>query len=192
VTEWAWASSVDELLRLRKKSGGEQADVSYRSDARRALAGRWVGRYAQSVVFTRPAWMDVHFDVRTGREGEELFGKGTDGVGAFTIDGMLPANDVGIRLSKRYVGAHLVFYNGLVEDRSIRGVWAISTTNFGLFAFHHADDLDRSCLPRRRGFFGRLWSRAFHSEPAIDGHRHRKLVDRFYELRPDLAHLGLP
>jgi hypothetical protein len=171
-----WASSVDELLRLRKKEG-ITAVASYREDARRQLGGRWIGRYAQSVILTRPAWMDVHFDVRLSAEGEEMVGKGMDGIGPFEMDGWLSA-DATVRLTKRYIGAHQVAYEGVLEERSIRGVWTISASNYGLFAFHHIDDLDRGCLPKR-GILDRLWSVFFHTEGPLDARRHQELVDQF-------------
>lgn len=176
MTEWAWAASVDELLRLPKKKP-DARDASYRSDAMGSLRGRWLGRYAQPLVTLQPVWMDLVVDVRRESQGvQALVGEGNDALGRFTLEGSIAPDDPVVRMMKRYVAGH-------------------STTNLGLFTFHHEDVFDRVAAdalapPAEEGFLAALRALFFYRENPIDMAAHAKLVERFFQLRPELRPVG--
>ena len=192
MADQAWAESVDRLLRLpRRHEGGTER--GYRAGAAGSLRGRWIGRYAQPRVSSRPVWMDLVIDVQaSGDRTELLVADGNDPIGRFTLEATLVPDDPVVRLTKRYVGGHLISYNAVFDDRSLRGVWHMTMENLGLFAFHHEDVLDRAVFERKppKRFLDKLYSLLFYEEPAIDVVEHRRLMERFWQLQPDLRPVG--
>jgi hypothetical protein len=91
-------------------------------------SGLWAGHYVQF-------WLK-HSQQMTLEFADGLIrGDGTDGLGAFTIDGEYRVDEGEVLLGwiKTYQGAHSVLYLGKLEDGKIVGKWKLSIGS-GAFA----------------------------------------------------------
>ena len=73
--------------------------------------------------------MELHLTFAAGR----LSGDGTDDVGPFLIKGRYDTTTRECYWTKRYLGAHDVFYRGFREGKGIWGTWEISLLAHGGF-----------------------------------------------------------
>ncbi len=62
-----------------------------------------------------------------------MSGDGNDDVGRFLIKGHYDSQSLECHWTKRYVGAHDVFYRGFREGKGIWGTWEIGNLNHGGF-----------------------------------------------------------
>ena len=92
-------------------------------------SGQWAGHYVQMLI--------KHAQAMTLEFADGLIrGDGSDGLGAFTIDGeyRVDAGEVRMGWIKTYNGAHSVLYLGRLEQGKIVGKWKLSmmTGSFAL------------------------------------------------------------
>jgi hypothetical protein len=73
--------------------------------------------------------MDLHLTFQNGR----MSGEGQDDIGRFTIAGCYDATSFDCSWTKRYVGAHEVYYEGCREGKGIWGRWDIGAAAHGGF-----------------------------------------------------------
>ncbi len=83
-------------------------------------SGAWTGFYLQSWLPGRNT-VDMHL---TWAEGK-LKGKGTDGVGSYTVEGEYEIDTGKCAWTKKYIGRHSVAYRGVNDGHGIWGVWEI-------------------------------------------------------------------
>jgi len=74
--------------------------------------------------------MALHLTFANG----SMTGDGSDDVGRFQIKGRYDAGNAECYWTKRYVGAHDVFYRGFREGKGIWGTWELGI--FGRGGFH--------------------------------------------------------
>jgi hypothetical protein len=90
-------------------------------------SGPWVGFY--TYVPSDRHRMDLHLDFANGN----MSGDGNDDVGRFIIRGRYDAQSRECYWTKRYLGAHDVFYEGYREGKGIWGRWEIGAFAHGGF-----------------------------------------------------------
>jgi len=101
-------------------------------------SGIWAGHYVQ--FFMKHA-QQMNLEFADGL----IRGDGSDGLGAFTIDGEYRADEGEVRLGwiKTYQGAHSVLYLGKLESGQIVGKWNLMVSmGTGAFALSPAIRMD--------------------------------------------------
>jgi hypothetical protein len=83
-------------------------------------SGAWTGFFLQSWLPGRNT-TNLHMVCSNGR----LTGKGSDRVGAYTIDGEYDLVTGRCEWTKQYIGKHSVAYRGVNDGNGIWGVWEI-------------------------------------------------------------------
>lgn len=90
-------------------------------------SGPWVGFYNHGPGERHRMDLDLTF------ANGNLDGTGTDDVGRFLIKGRYDAANRECHWTKRYLGAHDVFYRGFREGKGIWGTWEITIQDHGGF-----------------------------------------------------------
>lgn len=90
-------------------------------------SGDWAGFYQQGSSKFR-------MDLRLSFRANVISGAGADSIGQFSVRGRYDPESREVTFSKRYQGAHDVYYRGYRETRGIWGVWEIGT--FQRSGFH--------------------------------------------------------
>lgn len=87
-------------------------------------SGQWEGFY-------------LHFGQKYKKENILNFcdgivsGHGTDGIGSYTWKGKYDTEDGNCHMTKTYVGAHQVFYSGIVDENGFWGHWKLQFMSDG-------------------------------------------------------------
>ncbi|HEX4589193.1 MAG TPA: hypothetical protein VH120_04650 [Gemmataceae bacterium] len=86
-------------------------------------SGTWTGFFLQKLLPGRHQ-MELILTFHQG----EMTGEGRDWVGEFIVRGRYDTSDGRCHWSKRYLGKHDVFYQGVNEGKGIWGHWEIAST----------------------------------------------------------------
>lgn len=101
-------------------------------------SGAWRGFYVYAAGGQRHAMqLDLVFDAQTVR------GAGTDDIGPFSIHGGFEPDGVRVWWHKQYVGAHVVWYDGVrdgARPRLVYGGWRIGPAAAGGFKIWRGTD----------------------------------------------------
>lgn len=98
------------------------------ADSREPPSGRWMGYYLYA-----PTGPRNRQSLRLSFSRGKLSGDGSDGVGAFSVDGEYDTGSSTVRWVKSYLGMHSVNYHGYHERRVIWGRWTIDAQCHGGF-----------------------------------------------------------
>lgn len=83
--------------------------------------GEWSGFFLQPPT-SQPHWMLFYLEFSGG----VMRGEGNDFVGPFHLHGTYDVATSHCRWSKKYIGKHMVEYEGLCSERGIIGQWTIA------------------------------------------------------------------
>ena len=109
---------MDQKLQLKKEKTASKLSK---------FSGKWKGYYKQC-----GSKHEMTCILTFGHDGI-ISGRGSDGIGRFTISGKTKAGD-SFAFTKQYVGAHSVVYNGTVHWRdlpTLKGQWHLTGQSDG-------------------------------------------------------------
>ncbi len=97
------------------------------------VSGEWTGFYLES-HHDRRGWMHLYLEFQPPSGDRGTFrGEGTDYVGPWNLTGEYSPADKRVGWVKRYVGRHLVRYDGTAGENGIVGHWSIAGLLSGRF-----------------------------------------------------------
>jgi len=144
------------------------------------VSGEWTGFYLEP-HHDRRGWMHLYLEFQSPvRDRGVVRGEGTDYVGPWNLSGIYLPADNKVTWDKRYVGRHIVHYQGVGGQNGVTGQWSIGGYLGGQFhiwprswgqidELYMADDLgkdrDQGISPGIFSGSGGVMEPAFDLEP---------------------------
>ncbi|MEM1325311.1 MAG: hypothetical protein AAGI23_05120 [Bacteroidota bacterium] len=94
-------------------------------------SGEWEGLYGY-FNYNLTDKMQFELEFSDG----QVKGSGHDSVGSFSWTGSYDVNTGECQITKSYLGAHTVIYEGQADESGIKGNWKIGGSGFGEGTFH--------------------------------------------------------